>query len=215
MSIRKTAFLITIALSGFTSTAAHGAFIVSIQQVGNNVVATGSGTINTSALTQNSGSGGVIGFIESGIGLLDLAPFGGPVIPTHSWTGIIGPSNFGSNFFANDADFGNGDGVGVFGSGNLLNLPIAYVSGATLSDSATWLNQTFSSLGVTPGTYVWTWGSGPTADSFTMIAVAPEPASMALLGVGLGSLGVLLHLFAGRNGRLTSPGPAAQPAGVP
>ena len=48
-------------------------------------------------------------------------------------------------------------------------MPIGYVSGSALSDTgATWDNQTFRSLDVTPGTYKWTWGSGANADSFTL-----------------------------------------------
>jgi hypothetical protein len=51
-------------------------------------------------------------------------------------------------------------------------------------DTATYDNQTFSSLGVTPGTYVWTWGSGPDADSFTLnIGTVAVPAP--LIGRGI------------------------------
>jgi len=45
-----------------------------------------------------------------------------------------------------------------------------------------------SSLGMTPGTYTWTWDGG--ADSFvidieTPAPVVPEPSSLVLLGTGL------------------------------
>ena len=43
-------------------------------------------------------------------------------------------------------------------------------------------NATLSSLGVTPGTYEWTWGVGQN-QNFTLIAV-PEPRVGLLLGVG-------------------------------
>jgi hypothetical protein len=68
----------------------------------------------------------------------------------------------------------------------VLFLPVNYVSGAPLSDSATWDNATIASLGLTPGTYTWTWGSGASADSFTVQieASTPQPGSMALLGAG-------------------------------
>ena len=65
-------------------------------------------------------------------------------------------------------------------------MPQSYVSGNPLSDTSTYLNQTFSSLQVTPGTYVWTWGTGED-QNFTLIigaAAIPEPASLKLLGGG-------------------------------
>ena len=48
-------------------------------------------------------------------------------------------------------------------------MPQGYVSGAALSDSMTFNNATFASLGVTPGTYVWTWGTGLPNQNFTLI----------------------------------------------
>ena len=47
-------------------------------------------------------------------------------------------------------------------------MPQGYVFGTALADTATWADATFSSLGVTPGVYEWTWGSGAHADSFTL-----------------------------------------------
>jgi hypothetical protein len=53
-------------------------------------------------------------------------------------------------------------------------------------------NATFASLGLTPGTYIWTWGSG--ADqSFTLeiIGQTPLPAALPLFASGLAGLGLL------------------------
>jgi hypothetical protein len=62
-------------------------------------------------------------------------------------------------------------------------VPHGYVSGSSLSDSATYNNATFNSLGVTPGTYVWTWGTGPD-QKFTLDAVAPAvPDTGSTLGL--------------------------------
>ena len=47
-------------------------------------------------------------------------------------------------------------------------MPQGYISGAALSDSMTFNNATFASLGVTPGTYVWTWGTGLPNQNFTL-----------------------------------------------
>ena len=41
-----------------------------------------------------------------------------------------------------------------------LIVPRGYVSGTFLSNSATYSGKTLATLGVTPGTYVWTWGTG-------------------------------------------------------
>ena len=65
-------------------------------------------------------------------------------------------------------------------------MPLDYVSGSAFLDSATYYGETFSSLGVTRGSYVWRWGSGPTADSFTLdIDSVPEPSSFLLFALGL------------------------------
>ena len=60
-------------------------------------------------------------------------------------------------FFANT---GSGDFVGIFVLNGNLAVPQGYVSGTALSDSMTFNNATFASLGVTPGPYVWSWGTG-------------------------------------------------------
>ena len=67
-------------------------------------------------------------------------------------------------------------------------MPSRYGSG-NLSNSATWSNATFASLGLTPGTYVWTWGSGEHQDSFTLnIRHVPEPTTLTLLGSAVACL---------------------------
>ena len=61
----------------------------------------------------------------------------------------------------------------------VLIVPRGYVSGTFLSNSATWSGKTFATLGVTPGTYVWTWGTGAN-QNFTLQIKTPGPASTAI-----------------------------------
>ena len=78
---------------------------------------------------------------------------------------------------------------------NLLAVPEGYVSGAALSDSMTFDNATFASLGVTAGTYVWTWGTGLPNQNFTLIiggfGVPDGGTTVSLLGFALLGLAAL------------------------
>ena len=113
----------------------------------------------------------------------------GPTTPTDDtvYQDAIGPSSFGSGGLT-DADSGSGAIVGLGAFKTAVAVPVGYVSGMPLGTSTdTWDNATFSSLGISPGIYVYTWGSGPTADSFT-VDVVPEPSTWAMLLIGFASL---------------------------
>ncbi len=136
---------------------ARAAYIVTLEQEGTSVVATGSGTIDLTDLTFVV-TGNVLGAqMDPNEGLVITGPASLGSISAYS--GFTGPANFGSGseILANS---GTGDLVAVSALQQLLLVPVGYVSGGALSDTATYDNKTFSNLGVTPGTYEWTWGSG-------------------------------------------------------
>jgi hypothetical protein len=188
MSLRKTSLSIAAALLALAATGpmARAAYVEYVQQVGSDVVATGSGTINTAALTlQGSATNDAVLIPGSGLALF------GPASGTYSdeYAGFTsGSSDFGAAI-GTAATSGSGDLVGVAGLTDLI-VPNGYVSGASLSDTSTWAGATYSSLGLTlgPGTYTWEWGSGETFDYFVMdvepAPAVPEPASLGLIGVG-------------------------------
>jgi hypothetical protein len=87
------------------------------------------------------------------------------------------------------------DFVGIFGLGGQIFLPQGYVSGTALSDTSTYDKETFASLGLTPGTYEWTWGTGLPNQNFILIigrAGVPDGGStVSLLGFALLGLAAL------------------------
>ncbi len=74
-------------------------------------------------------------------------------------------------------------------------VPPGYTSGDPLSGTATWPGTTFAGLGLTPGIYTWTWGSGADADSFVvdigvpLVTPIPEPSTLLVAGMALGVVG--------------------------
>ena len=165
-------------------------YVVTLQQDGPNVDASGFGTINLLPLSYSF-----------------TGNFGALMIPSHSefLTGqaaadvyfgtMAGPGSFGSGGQTNaDPVLGPVVGItkypGFYGS---LYVPAGYLSGDVLVSNAIYSNATYSSLGVTPGTYIWTWGPG--ADqSFTLeigSTPTPLPAALPLFATGLGVMGLL------------------------
>jgi hypothetical protein len=177
------------------SHAANASVVVNVVQSGPNVVATGSGTLNTSALSTD-GSTAVNAFVSAQTGGI-LIGSSSPVLQ-QLYSAISGPANFGSGGVFNPSSVTGGFLGFNFGS-RVLVVPQGYVSGASLSSSATWNNATLASLGLTTGTYTYTWGSGANADSFVLnIGTSSPPATpvpSTILLATLGILGIALFQF--------------------
>ena len=162
--------------------------------MGSNVVAHGSGAINLMGLAFDLTTDmPLTGAIQATTGTIRTGQTGGALADVY--TLLTGPTNFGSGgaFFPNT---GTGDivGTGLRILSRVLIVPTDYVSGTALSSSATWNNATFASLGVTPGTYEWTWGTGLPNQNFTLIiggaGVPAGGSTVSLLGFALLGLAV-------------------------
>jgi hypothetical protein len=111
--------------------------------------------------------------------------------PTSLYTGLSGPTSFGSGGLKL-ANSGSGDRVAVVGDDEELQVPSGYVSGNPLSDTLTFTGTTLAALGLTDGTYTWTWDSGANdVVLYVGVAATPLPAAFPLFASGLGFIGFL------------------------
>lgn len=195
MAPRPTLIAAAAALALSAAPPARAAFVVTMTPGSPYVTATGSGTLNTAALqpyaTQEFGPAA-----SPSDALLVFGPFG-QTAPLVFW-GVVdqAPDDFGTGFGA-VLDDASGAFIGVYGP--YLLLPQDFVSGQAYAASLSF--GFLDAQGpVRPGTYVWSWGSGETADSFTLRIGAtpgpggpppepvPAPPALPLLGLALAGL---------------------------
>jgi len=164
--------------------AAFANIIVYVYEVGPDVLAQGSGSINTNSLTMG-GTIGVIPAIHTSTAFL-LGPTG--TSQTDSYTvSLTGPTSVGTISKGTSATTGTGDFFGFyrFTGTDQFYLKTGYNSGDPLFATNTYANTTIAGLGLTVGDYTWTWGSGADADSWTVLVGTsppiPEPSHFALV----------------------------------
>jgi len=143
-----------------------------VSEVGANLVISGSGTLNLAALTLvSSGATVVLGTNSNpGLGIIFLDNAGETTL-FDVYTGFSPSTFFGSN----TARFGNvfsGDSFGISVDDGDIYLPTGYTSSSVISGSMTINNETLLGAGFLAGTYTYSWGSGGSADSIIINAVA-------------------------------------------
>src|SRR5262249_40797240 len=184
--------LFAVAVTSLFSVRPAQAFTITLEQIGSNVVATGTGAINLTGLTFAGGAAIGGGGVQASTGQKITGAAGG----ARAYTGLNGPRSFGSGGLF-DASTSSGDLFGRFPTqfGGPLFVPEGYTSGDPLTNSMTFNNATFASLGLTPGTYTWTWGTGLLNQNFTLIigraGVPDGGSSVSLLGFALLGLAAL------------------------
>lgn len=169
---------------------ARAGYIVTLTQVGPSVVANGSGAIDLGGLELLANSISVP--VEVNPIPADIITGPPPSLNRQTFADLYvgaefhGPTNIGNGFTRTSATSGSGDLVGLVvdpPGGYGLLVPQGYVSGTALFDTATYENATFSSLGLTPGTYEWTWGAGAN-QNFTLnigATTVPDAGSTFML----------------------------------
>ncbi len=151
------------------SSSASAAVTVVFEEVGGNVVATASGSLNT------SGFGAPAGTTATGVlfyGAPDQWVYEIGAGSASSYTAPFSPAQtlHTMPFPVTAADTDSGGPVGVldspgFPAGPRLSVPSGYVSGSPINATATWNGASFASLSLVPGSYVFDYGD----DSLTFI----------------------------------------------
>jgi hypothetical protein len=177
-----------VALAMLVAGRARAEFTITFAQQGANVVATGTGSIDLTDLIL-AATFNISPEVAPQDALIAIGPF---VSGTGEYTGISGPASFGPGI-SKAADSSTGSTAFRITNGDAINIGFGYTSGSVFTSSATFSTTTISGLGLTPGTYTYTWGSGADADDVKVIipSAVPEPGSLSLFGVGaLAMLGV-------------------------
>jgi hypothetical protein len=189
--VRKVNISVTLGIAALTFCAplrSNAAVVVTAKEAGGNVVFSGGGTLNLSDLTPVLSANWINGFLSSSVGIYQGAGTGastGTPGTIYVGAGFTGPTSFGtaSGFIA---DVVAGDFGGIRGSSNPgVLVSDAYISGSSFFGTSTFLGKTFASLGLTPGTYDWTWGTA-NPDSYRLVIgnSSNVPGPLPLFGVG-------------------------------
>lgn len=184
---RSIAFL-AAAAAALIPAAASATIEVNINNVGSDVVATASGSFDLTGFT-DVGSFGLDTGVRGDPGYIGT---GSPSFTdVEGYSGLTGPSLFGTGgYFIADTVSGdpfafNADYLGA----QYIFFAPGYAGGAILS-SDTWLNQSIASLGLTPGTYLYTSASDNLIINIGQpTGAVPEPATWAMMLLGFGAIG--------------------------
>jgi hypothetical protein len=166
---------------------ANASVIFTLQQVGDDVIMTGSGSLDLTGFTPN-----LTFSIDPQLSSKSFFLVGAKGASFTEYDGpITGPTSIGpGDWHPVLADSGTGDLFGMgFGPGSpqSIPLPVGYVSGQPLSGTATYVHKLLFGGVITPGTYVWTLGNG---DTITLKAIdpfpatVPEPTTLSLVATG-------------------------------
>lgn len=159
---------------GGTSGTSSGVTLT-IQESGANVVWSYSGSLDLSNLTLE-GTNDISAGFNVGSAIWAVGPNTQTTVDSYIGNAFTTfPASFGDNGGA-PASSGTGDLLGVIGGGlgRTLLVPNGYVSNTLISGSTTYLNSTLTSLGLSVGTYTYSWGSGVNESITVLIGGTPS-----------------------------------------
>lgn len=188
---------------------ARAGYTVTLQQVGTSVVANGNGSLDLSNLIYSTLAANNPGINPAGAYLMMGTDTTNVRLYSQSnYASFTGPTQLGAtNFFFTPGTIAGqpNDFVGITASTYIeIADTTPFIPGTqtteTLTSSDTYTNTTIAGLGLTPGTYEWSWGTGAnqnfTLDIGGTAAPVPEPPAGVFLGIDflcLMALGLVLR----------------------
>ena len=168
---------------------ASAAVTINITQVGSNVVVTSAGTLDLTGLTLSP-------LLFTSQAYLGGSPifqvYAGPNGSVDVYSSLTVPSGISNNVSSAVGTSGTGDAFGVDENG-VLAVPKGF-TGGTLSNTATFNNWTFATLGLNSGQFVFTAPNDTiTVNIGPVIPGVPEPSTWVMMILGFGAMGVLLR----------------------
>ena len=190
---------------------ADALLLYTIRQVGSDVVVTGGsqGTVDLSPLTPGAADTNSAEIV-SGEGALGTGPDLAPLV---TYSGISGPTSFGSDTIGYPGDSFDSDSNSVYllASIGKIYLPTGYTGSGAISSTTTFSGTSLAVLGLTPNTsIVWTWGTGGPDRTF-QLDIEPVPAPLPVLGAAsaFGWSRRLRRRIRGRAAHASAPNPQA------
>jgi hypothetical protein len=176
-------FVTSVILSLFSGLPAEAVITLRVDQIGNDVIVSGSGKANLTALNFSYTSTSFQNVMT------DIQIYAGPNLfasgEVDVYEGILtGPMTISSNPLLveePDAIASTGDLFGIITDPYQLVLPKNYLSNMELTGQSTYKNVTIADLGLSPGLGSWTWGSSANGslDSINLVVV---PGPLPVIG---------------------------------
>lgn len=179
--------LIYVSMMALAASAADaGVFTTTFTQVGANVVAVGSGSFDL------RGSPSFTNFPQENriVSATGFFLFGSGNFDAYDFASFTGPGPFGTVGEVLATSW-SGDQVGIWTDASRIYVPTGYQSGDPLANSATWAGFTLEGLGLTPGTFGYTFDGNTYNVVVKDMAAIPLPAGLGLLLSALAGLGLL------------------------
>lgn len=170
----------------------EAAVTINIRESGGNVVAQATGSLNVATLGTPADAN-VVGLIEF-VGAGNYAYLLGPTQASVYIPGFTIQQPLNTTAVSSVADSSSGGPIGVDAVGQSVRLyvPRGYVSGSPINATSTWNGDSLASLGLTPGSYVFSYGT----DSITYVvagaATATAVPSFSALAALLLAFGLIL-----------------------